>query len=131
MVLSGLVCFVMTGCSHVLWQAAQLPGLSGISQRMNERAFIREITGSPSNEVAYRVRHGQYQFKGLVVNSSNEQWVPGLIPNQYSVYQVVWMPVIPGEERTTLAEKYYREFNVLMLEARRGVKLDNYGSVVR
>ena len=131
MVLSGLACLAMPVCSHLLWQAAQLPGLSDISRRMNERAFIKAVTGDPSQEVAYRVRQGCYRFKGLVVNRSNKRWVPGLREEQYSTYHVTWMPVIPGEERTALAEKYYREFNILMLKARRGVELDVYGYAVR
>ena len=98
---------------------------------MNERAFIEAVTGDPSQEVAYRVKQGQYRFKGLVVNSSGEEWVPGLRKDQYSTYHVTWMPVIPGEERTELAEKYYREFNLLMLKARRGVELNVYGYAVR
>jgi len=127
-VFAGLVSLLMAGCSHALWQMGQWPGLSGISQRMSERSFIRQVTGNPSDEVSSCVRRGQYQFKGLVINDSDRKWVPGLSSEQYTIYQVVWTPVIPGEERTALAEKYYRQFNLLMLDARRGVKLDCYGN---
>jgi hypothetical protein len=120
---------MLTGCSELAWQAAQLPGLSGISHRMNERAFQRRIAGDPAVEVNYNAEHSNYRFMGLLDTQNKQEIVPGLKKDQFSRYQVTFYPVSPDDKDFEDAENYFKQFNLLMVERRKGKKLDVYGQL--
>jgi len=120
---------LLTGCSHLVWQAAQLPGLRQVSDSMNEKAFVDWMESDPKSEVQARVAQGEYRLLGLARDDQDDYWIPGVAGHKsdHGRFDVIWQGMGGGyEKHIPTAEKYMAEFNRSMLSERRGVALDVY-----
>jgi hypothetical protein len=126
---TGLVCAAVTftGCAQTAWHAAQLPGLSMASNRMNEDALLRSFRGQPVDELKRNIRDGDYRFRGLNNVDTHREWVPGLRSGEFNPYHVEYLITGNAEKWTPVAERYFNVYNHLLLPELRNAKLDTYG----
>jgi hypothetical protein len=120
---------LFAGCSDSLWYIAQsLPSLSRLSDRMNERALDKRLSGDPLRELDENISHGDYRFLGLSDFTINKQWVPGVPAGSYSSSLVEYLVTDKTTTWTTAAERYFTTYNRALVPRRKGKKLNAYGT---
>lgn len=84
----------------------------------------------PAAEARDQISKGNYQLMGLADFSNKDFWIPGVAGHQrdHDRYDVTWHGISgPNDPYIQMAEPYMKEFNHLILESRKGQKLDIYG----
>lgn len=109
--------------------ASQVPGLRSVSERMNEKAFVRWMESDPIDEVKVRVKNGHYKLLGVAHYADRERWIPGVSgPKKDHVRTDVTWQGMGGykAQYIEITEDYMSKFNQAMLLERKGVVLDVY-----
>jgi len=87
------------------------------------------VTSDPRVEVAARTKRGVYSFLGIANHGAPCYWIPGIAdktnnpPRCDAEYHGIGVVDSAGEA----AEEYMSKFNLLMLDARKGITIDIYG----
>ena len=119
---------LFTGCADSLWHVAQSsPSLSRLSDRMNERALDKRLSGDPLRELDQNIHQGDYRFRGLSDFTINKQWVPGVAADSYNSSHVEYLVTDKQSAWTAAAERYFTTYNRALVPRRKGKKLDTYG----
>jgi hypothetical protein len=122
---------LLSGCGETLWHAAQVPGLRGVSDRMNDRALQRRLSGDPLQELDQTTQQGDYRFLGLMDTDNNRNWVPGVPAGSYPDVQAVYLVTDHTQTWTSAAIRYFSTYNRALVARRQGKKLDSGGILVR
>ena len=119
--------FLLPACSDALWHAAQLPGLRGVSDRMNDRALQQRLASDPVRELAQNTAQGDYRFRGLMDPGQHRNWVPGVPEGRYPASHVEYLVTDQKQDWTPSAERYFTAYNRALVPRREGKRLDSYG----
>jgi len=106
----------------------------GFKAQRRQKAHEEWMRSAPDVEVEARTKRGNYSFLGVANYGAEEFWIPGIMAktNHPSRHDVEYYGIGILESTEGAAEKYMRQFNMLMEEAREGILLDIYGhSAVR
>lgn len=119
---------------HKMWLLIIIPSLVGcvhrpVDGRQRVQDFRDWMTSDPASEVRARTPRGMYSFLGIGTRDAGTYWVPGITAKTNTVvrHDVEYQGPAMVDSTDGAAEEYMREFNLLMLEERRGVVLDIYG----
>ena len=124
-----LVLVLCSGCGNFLFVLSRTPALSGLNQRMNARALLRQFNGDPVADVDWQVARGDYRFLGLVdVSFPPEYWLPGVSKGRASRNDATYIAF----DRDSAAEPVWKDaavrycaiYNRAMLSRRRSKNLN-------